>query len=434
MGPRSRLCQIRPGDHDPPVRAVFEDDHSRSRGREWSLTRRSKAAISVETAELFNRIASHYDFWSNLLSVEGMRAGHHFSLDAMCIQPGDAVLDVGCAVGMNTLAMAERAGKQGCVVGIDPPWEMMHTGQARSAGAHAAPISWVLGQGEHLPFSAGEFDAVSTQFSLRNREDWPQALREMVRVLKPEGRLVVLDVVQLLTTLGVLAWTGLKSAVARLNNPALSSYQWRGLSIDHAPTTEELRFSFLRQDLANVWFHHWLGDLVVTMVGQKQPRTAEPDRGEAQSPTLLWAVDGSTTARAAADWINVFLPVQSRVEIVTAMPATGASRAVPATDAHIWHGRAIDADAAACLMPGRFQVHLHVVGGEPGPTIVRLARKAHAGLIVAGGKGGSMRRDQWVGSVSRHVLDHAPCPVLIVPTAVLGNAMGQFAAKRTAPS
>nr|WP_243239843.1 class I SAM-dependent methyltransferase [Sulfobacillus harzensis] len=376
---------------------------------------------------MFNRIATHYDFWSNLISAEGIRAWHHFALDAMRIEPGNAVLDVGCGTGTNTLAMAERAGSQGRVVGLDPSAAMIDAGRARIVGDHAAPISWVIGQGEHLPFSDGQFDAVSAQFSMRNMEDWSLALQEMVRVLKPNGRLLVLDVVQPLTTLGALAWNGLKMVTSRLTSPGLSPYQWLGISIDHAPTTEELRVAFQQQGLGNIQFHHWLGDLVVAMVGHKPVRNLERGPAEAKTPTLLWAVDGSITARAASEWINLFLQRQSDVEIVTVMPPTGASQGVAAADAHIWRGHAMD--AATRLTPDQFRVRLHVVSGQPGPTIIRVARTVHATLIVVGEKGGSERRNQWVGSVARHVLQNAPCPVLIVPTTALGDGVGQFPAQ-----
>lgn len=381
----------------------------------------------METPELFDRIATHYDFWSNLISAAGIRAWHRFALDAMRIKLGDSILDVGSGTGTNTLLMADRAGKEGRVVGLDPSSAMIE--EARTRETHGIPISWVLGQAEHLPFSDAEFDVVSAQFSLRNMEDWSLAMKEMVRVLKPNGRLVVLDVVQPLTTLGALAWNGLKMVTSRLHRPELSPYQWLGVSIDHAPTAEEVRISFREQGLCPVDTHHWLGDLVVVMAGQK----CDPDDGIGLSPTtastLLWAVDGSITARAAADWINVFLAIQSAVDIVTVIPPTATNDDVRAQDAHVWRGHAME--AARRLTPNAYQVRLYVLAGQPGPIIVRTAETVRATLIVVGEKGGSNRRNNWVGSVAQHVVQHAPCPVLVVPTSVVGEGVGGGGASHT---
>ncbi len=378
----------------------------------------------METPELFNRIARQYDFWSNLISAEGIRAWHHVALEAMRIEPGNSVLDVGCGTGTNTLAMAVRAGSQGQVVGLDPSAAMLDVGRARIVPDQAAPIAWVMGHGENLPFADGQFDAVSAQFSLRNMENWPLGLTEMVRVLKPHGRLLVLDVVQPLTTGGALAWTGLKRVTARLTSPETSAYQWLGISIDHAPTPQELKVAFHQHGLDQIQMHRWLGDLVVAIAGHKPVQPVERDSAGVKRRTLLWAVDGSITARGASEWINLFVQRYSDVEIVTVMPPTGASQSVAAADAQAWRGHALD--AAACLTPDHFRVRIHVVPGQPGPTIVRIARNVHAAVIVVGEKGGSKCRNQWVRSVARYVLQNAPCPVLIVPTTVLGEGVEQI--------
>jgi SAM-dependent methyltransferase len=102
------------------------------------------------------------------------------------IAPGEAMLDVACGTGALTLAAAEAVGARGRVVGLDANPEMLAVAR-RKPGA----IEWREGRAEALPFADGTFDAVVSQFGMMFFDDKPQALREMMRVLEPGGRLAV---------------------------------------------------------------------------------------------------------------------------------------------------------------------------------------------------------------------------------------------------
>ena len=102
------------------------------------------------------------------------------------LRPGDAVLDVACGTGAATLAAAEAAGPDGRVVGLDSNPEMLDVAR-RKPGA----IDWREGKAEELPFAEASFDAVISQFGFMFFDDKPGALAEMMRVLKPGGRLAV---------------------------------------------------------------------------------------------------------------------------------------------------------------------------------------------------------------------------------------------------
>lgn len=369
----------------------------------------------METSDLFNQIASHYDHWSNLLSGEGIRAWHHFAVDQMHIQNGDQVLDVGCGTGTITVFMAAKAGPQGRVVGLDPSLAMLAQAQGRAPHPGSAPTFWVEGEGGHLPFSDGEFDCVTAQFSLRNMEDWVSGLSEMARVLKPGGRLVVLDVVQPTSALGSLAWQGLKTVTQRFTRQSVKAYQWLGLSVEHAPTGGELAFEAGRLNIAGINAHYWLGDLVMVLSGQKLANPAVVPAA-IHEPRVLWAVDGSTTALGAAAWINRQVAPGCSVEIVTVIPPATVAPDVARADAEVWRHQAESAQQHLILE--RFTVTVNVLAGAPGPEILRFARERDIGLIIVGNKGRSTRADHWVGSVARYVAKHAFCPVLMVPTGV----------------
>lgn len=100
--------------------------------------------------------------------------------------PGARVLDVGCGTGALTVAVAERAGAGGEVIGLDPNPQMLAVAR-RKPGA----VQWVDGRAEALPFPDRHFDAVVSQFAMMFFGDRIQALREMRRVLRPGGSLTV---------------------------------------------------------------------------------------------------------------------------------------------------------------------------------------------------------------------------------------------------
>lgn len=106
--------------------------------------------------------------------------------DAAWLQPGQHVLDVACGTGILARTAAGRVGTSGAVVGLDLSDDML------AVAAQKAPqIEWRQGIAEILPFEAGSFDAVVSQFGLMFFQDRRAALREMLRVLRPGSRLAV---------------------------------------------------------------------------------------------------------------------------------------------------------------------------------------------------------------------------------------------------
>lgn len=111
-------------------------------------------------------------------------AGH--VLDAVNVRPGDRVLDVACGTGVLAREAAKRVGAKGLVAGLDPGRGMLVV-----AERHAPTVEWRQGTAESLPYADQSFDAVVSQFGLMFFVDRRQALREMLRVLVPGGRLAV---------------------------------------------------------------------------------------------------------------------------------------------------------------------------------------------------------------------------------------------------
>lgn len=106
--------------------------------------------------------------------------------DAARIGRGDSVLDVACGTGVLACAALERVGPQGVVAGVDPNADMLAVARRKSTR-----IEWREGRAESLPFPDRSFDAVVSQFGMMFFDDRPAALGEMMRVLRPDGRIAV---------------------------------------------------------------------------------------------------------------------------------------------------------------------------------------------------------------------------------------------------
>lgn len=124
--------------------------------------------------------------------------------EAAAIEPGQDVLDVGCGTGVLALAAAKRAGAGGRVVGLDPNEQMLAVARRKPAA-----VTWQPGRAESLPFADASFDAVVSQFALMFFESKPTAIAEMLRVLRPRGRLAIAVWDALERAPGYLALTGL---------------------------------------------------------------------------------------------------------------------------------------------------------------------------------------------------------------------------------
>jgi len=112
------------------------------------------------------------------------------AVGALSLQPGERVLDIGSGPGFLACEMASAVGPSGSVTGIDPSEAMLSVAGGRQAPAH---VTFGLGDATDLPFADGEFDAVTSTQVYEYVADMPRALAEAHRVLRPGGRLLVLD-------------------------------------------------------------------------------------------------------------------------------------------------------------------------------------------------------------------------------------------------
>jgi len=141
---------------------------------------------------VFDSVASKYDLMNDLMSFGLHRAWKAYTVAVANLRSGDRVLDVASGTGDLARAFARKVGRTGLVVQSDINESMLRQGRDRLLDAGVV-LPAVLCDAEQLPFSTGCFDVVSVAFGLRNMTHKEQALLEMNRVLRPGGRLLVLE-------------------------------------------------------------------------------------------------------------------------------------------------------------------------------------------------------------------------------------------------
>ena len=141
---------------------------------------------------VFDSVASRYDIMNDVLSMGLHRAWKAYTVAVAAVQPGMQVLDIAGGTGDLARAFANRVGSAGRVVLTDINEAMLRTGRDRLLD-EGLLLPTVACDAEHLPFPDGSFDLVSVAFGLRNMTHKDAALKEMARVLRPGGRVLVLE-------------------------------------------------------------------------------------------------------------------------------------------------------------------------------------------------------------------------------------------------
>ena len=215
----------------------------------FERVREEEKAKRVE--EVFDRVSDRYDLMNDLMSFGLHRLWKAFTVSLARIRPGERLLDVASGSGDLARAFAAR-GAEVCMSDVNG--RMLARGRDRMLDAgRLAPA--VQCDAERLPFSGGVFDCVSVGFGLRNMTRKDAALAEMARVLKPGGRLLVLEFSHIrkplqkaydLYSLRVLPWLGGRVA----GNSA--AYRYLAESIRVHPDQETLRAMLERAGLERV--------------------------------------------------------------------------------------------------------------------------------------------------------------------------------------
>jgi demethylmenaquinone methyltransferase / 2-methoxy-6-polyprenyl-1,4-benzoquinol methylase len=220
---------------------------------------------------VFDSVAPRYDLMNDLMSMGLHRAWKAYTVLVANVRPGDKVLDIAGGTGDLALAFARKAGPTGRVVHTDINEAMLRTGRDRLLDAGVA-LPTLVCDAEKLPFASGSFDLVSVAFGLRNMTHKEAALAEMNRVLRPGGKLLVLEFSKVAKPLErAYDWYSFK-VLPRLGSLVAgdaASYRYLAESIRVHPGQEELKALMKKGGFGHVDYHNLTGGVVALHVGIK---------------------------------------------------------------------------------------------------------------------------------------------------------------------
>ncbi|MEK9952708.1 MAG: class I SAM-dependent methyltransferase, partial [Curvibacter sp.] len=192
---------------------------------------------------VFDSVASRYDLMNDLMSGGLHRLWKAYTVTVANLKEGDRALDIAGGTGDLALAFAQKVGKTGQVVHTDINEAMLRTGRDRLLDAGVV-LPTVVCDAEKLPFPDGHFDLVSVAFGLRNMTHKDAALAEMCRVLRPGGKLLVLEFSKVAPPLEkAYDWYSFKvlPQLGRLVAGDADSYRYLAESIRMHPGQQELK-------------------------------------------------------------------------------------------------------------------------------------------------------------------------------------------------
>lgn len=189
------------------------------------------AAVSA----MFDEVAQNYDLTNDLLSFGQSRFWRGKVRKAIAPKSGEKILDIAAGTGTSSMALLGPGIK---VVAADFSKGMLEVGKKRYP-----ELEFAFADAMNLPFKDAEFDVVTMSFGLRNVQDHKVALKEFLRVLKPEGRLVICEFSEVPGVLGILYRFYLKNVlprISRLFSKAPAAYSYLAESISAWPNQKQL--------------------------------------------------------------------------------------------------------------------------------------------------------------------------------------------------
>jgi demethylmenaquinone methyltransferase / 2-methoxy-6-polyprenyl-1,4-benzoquinol methylase len=209
---------------------------------------------------MFDRIAPVYDVMNRVMTA-GLDVRWRRLAAAAAVREGDRVLDAACGTG--DLAIADAKAGASSVTGLDFSEQMLARARRK------APLEWVQGDMLALPFDDATFDAATVGFGVRNVADLELALRELRRVVRPGGRLAILEITQPRGALKPFYSLWFDSIVPLLGKvlPGGSAYAYLPASVKRFPTAETLAELMRSSGFGEVRFRLLGGSIVALHTG-----------------------------------------------------------------------------------------------------------------------------------------------------------------------
>lgn len=222
--------------------------------------------------KLFSAIADRYDLLNMLLSFYHDRFWRRFTISKSGLQRGGKGLDVCCGTAMLTIEQARIVGSEGEVIGLDFCENMLARAKINIARTpYANIIKLIHGNATELPFLEDSFDCATIGFALRNVPDIKRTIREMMRVVRPGGRVISLELSKpgsfLFKQLYYLYFNHLVPVLGKLGVGVNGPYSYLPESLKNFPHQEEIKSLFKEVGLKDVHYYELTGGIVSVHIG-----------------------------------------------------------------------------------------------------------------------------------------------------------------------
>jgi demethylmenaquinone methyltransferase/2-methoxy-6-polyprenyl-1,4-benzoquinol methylase len=230
-------------------------------------TPRSGTLTEPQVRAMFDRIAGFYDVMNTVMTAGLHHRWRARAADLAALGEGDSALDVACGTGDLAIELSRRVGAGGSVIGSDFAEEMLERARAK-----APALQWEWGNALDLPYASNRFDAATVGFGARNFSDLDRGLAEMARVVKPGGRVVVLEITTPrrppLSTFYSLWFDRIVPLIGRITGED-EAYTYLPNSVKRFPGPEGLAAAMERAGLGEIRWILTAGGIIALHVGTK---------------------------------------------------------------------------------------------------------------------------------------------------------------------
>lgn len=222
---------------------------------------------------VFEKIYHKYDSMNSIISFQQHKLWRKNVMKQMAVREGGSALDVCCGTGDWTLALSEQVGDTGKVIGLDFSENMLSVAKHKKEESNANNIQFIHGNAMELPFEDNTFDYVTIGFGLRNVPDYLTVLKELHRVVKPEGIVVCLETSQP-TLIGFkqlyfFYFRFIMPLFGRIFAKSYQEYAWLHESTKDFPNKKELKEMFLEAGFSQVKIKSYTGGVAAMHMGYK---------------------------------------------------------------------------------------------------------------------------------------------------------------------
>lgn len=218
---------------------------------------------SERVHNVFEKISHKYDFMNSVISFKRHTAWRKDVMRRMDVQEGKKALDVCCGTGDWSFALAEAVGSKGEVIGVDFSENMLSIAKKKNEAHRYTQLTFQYGNAMELPFKNNSFDYVTIGFGLRNVPDYMTVLKELYRVVKPNGKVVCLETSQP-TLFGYrqlyfLYFRYIMPLFGKVFAKSYKEYAWLHESTRDFPNKAELKKLFLQAGFSHVGVKSYTG-------------------------------------------------------------------------------------------------------------------------------------------------------------------------------